>query len=304
VAPPVISAEIPLVSYIVLTRDRRVELSRCLASIERQDWSRREILVVDNASTDGTAGWVRAHHPDVRILVQAVNTGAAGGRNRALAVASGEILITLDDDAELMNEDATRRAVERLRSDPALGVVAFKILDPATGIEERKSIPRVDKRRLDEDYETTYFCTAGCALARRALPPGEVFWERLEIYGEELDLAYRILQRGHRMVRANDVLVLHHETPRARPPVRFIYRMIRNRLPIALRSLPPPAVATTFLVWALRMALLSLEAQALHAYGQGLLHSLRDVRPALAVRERLSADVIARLRRHAGRLWW
>jgi hypothetical protein len=270
----------------------------------RQRGVAAEVVVVDNGSRDGTPAWVRAERPDVVLVEVGENAGAAGGRNRGLAVARGEIVICVDDDAELVGDDVAARVVERFGADGRLGVVSFKILEPATGLEERKSIPRRDKARLDADYSTTYFCTAGCAFRRAALPAGEVFWERLVIYGEELDLAYRILQRGWRMVRANDLRVLHHETPRARPPARFFDRMIRNRLPIALRSLPPLAVASTVVVWIARMALLSARAGALAACARGIVDSLRDVRPALALRDPLSADAIARLRDDAGRLWY
>jgi len=295
---------VPLVSYLVITRDRRDELRRCLDSLDRQRGPASEIVVVDNGSADGTPDWLRSERPDVVLVDVGANSGASGGRNRGLAVARGAYVISIDDDAELRGDDVAAKVVERFEADEKLGVISFKILEPATGLEERKSIPRRDKKRIDQDFPTTYFCTAGCAFRREALPQGEVFWERLVIYGEELDLAYRILQRGWGMVRANDLTVLHHETPRARPPARFFYRMIRNRLPIALRSLPPLAVASTFVIWVARMTLLSAQAGALPACFLGVIDSLRDVRPALELRDQLSDEAVSRLEKNFGRLWY
>jgi GT2 family glycosyltransferase len=294
----------PDVSFLVVTRNRRTSLRRCLASIDRQVGVRTEIVVVDNGSEDGTPERLADERPDVRLVALDRNAGASGGRNRGLAAARGAIVITVDDDAELVGSEIARRCVERFGEDDRCGVISFKILEPASGLEERKSIPRRDKRRIDGDYATTYFCTAGCAFRAAALPDGEVFWERLVIYGEELDLAYRILNDGWGMVRANDLVVVHHETPQARPPDRFYYRMFRNRLSIAIRNLPAPAVATHVVVWSVRMALSALRAGALPAFSRGLVDSLRDVRAALTLRAPLGPEAIARLRADSGRLWF
>jgi GT2 family glycosyltransferase len=240
----------------------------------------------------------------VRLVALGANRGASAGRNRGLSLARGEFVVCVDDDAELVGDRVAARCVRRFEEDGALGVVSFRILEPRTGLEERKSIPRRDKRRVDADYETTYFCTAGCAFRASALPPGEVFWERLVIYGEELDLAYRILKAGWRMVRAHDIEALHHETPRARPPDRFFNRMLRNRCAIAIRHLPVPNAATTILVWTIRMLVLAARAGALPAATLGLVESLRDVRPALALREVLDREALRRLRESSGRLWY
>ena len=88
----------PRVSVVVPTRDRRVALARALASIDAQCFRDFEVVVVDDGSADGTASWLRAEHPAVRLVELYPSCGAAAARNRGVERARGEIVAFLDDD--------------------------------------------------------------------------------------------------------------------------------------------------------------------------------------------------------------
>jgi glycosyltransferase involved in cell wall biosynthesis len=88
----------PRVSVVVPTRDRRVALARALASIDAQSFRDFEVVVVDDGSADGTASWLRAEHPAVRLVELHPSCGAAAARNRGVERARGEIVAFLDDD--------------------------------------------------------------------------------------------------------------------------------------------------------------------------------------------------------------
>lgn len=88
----------PRVSVIVPTRDRREKLGRALDGVEAQRFRDFEVVIVDDASTDGTLPWLAARWPDVRALAMAHPAGAAAARNRAVEHARGELLAFLDDD--------------------------------------------------------------------------------------------------------------------------------------------------------------------------------------------------------------
>lgn len=88
----------PRVSVVVPTRDRRAVLARALASIDAQYFRDFEVVVVDDGSADGTAGWLRAEHPAVRLVALRTSCGAAAARNRGVERARGEIVAFLDDD--------------------------------------------------------------------------------------------------------------------------------------------------------------------------------------------------------------
>jgi len=88
----------PRVSVLVATRNRRTLLARALASITSQRYRDFEIIVVDDASIDGTASWLRVEHPQVVLVEMLAAGGAAAARNRGVEQARGEIVAFLDDD--------------------------------------------------------------------------------------------------------------------------------------------------------------------------------------------------------------
>lgn len=88
----------PRVSVVVPTWNRRALLGRALAAVEAQEFRDFEVIVVDDASTDGTAEWLRARRPHVRLIASPARVGAAAARNLALERARGELVAFLDDD--------------------------------------------------------------------------------------------------------------------------------------------------------------------------------------------------------------
>ena len=89
------------ISVVIATYNRGVRIGRTLDSILRQTRPASEIVVSDDASTDDTAAWIRAHYPTVRV-VTFPNGGTSAARNRGAATATGEVLVFLDHDDELM----------------------------------------------------------------------------------------------------------------------------------------------------------------------------------------------------------
>ena len=88
----------PRVSVVVATHNRRTLLARALASIKLQRYRDFEIIVVDDASIDGTASWLRTEHQEVILVELSTQSGAAAARNRGVEQARGEIVAFLDDD--------------------------------------------------------------------------------------------------------------------------------------------------------------------------------------------------------------
>lgn len=89
-------------SVIIAAYNRGPRIGPTLDSVRRQTIAPDEIVVVDDASTDDTAAWVRQHFPDVLVIVSEQNGGTSVARNRGAAQAKGEILVFLDHDDELL----------------------------------------------------------------------------------------------------------------------------------------------------------------------------------------------------------
>lgn len=87
-----------LVSVVIPTYNRRRCVGRAVDSVLRQDCGPVELIVVDDASLDGTAGWLAARYPGLKVIRQATNRGVAAARNAGLAASRGRFIAFLDDD--------------------------------------------------------------------------------------------------------------------------------------------------------------------------------------------------------------
>lgn len=294
----------PLVSCVVITMNRREELVRCLESLLAQTHRPLEWIVVDNASTDGTPALVRQRFPDVQLVELATNQGVAGARNRGAEAARGQIVLFLDDDAQLVSTEAVAHVAPLFAADEKLACVSLLIRDAATGHEESRSIPRRDKRPAVDDYEAAYFCGAGFAVRRDAFAEAGAFWEPLVYSGEELDLSYRLLERGWRIVHSRRIEVLHRHTAAARPSGQYVYFNLRSRCWVAIRNLPWPQAFSTSCCWWLHGASTAIREGHWGAWLRGTRDALRGLPAALRSRRAIGPHTVRYLRDHSGRLWY
>lgn len=115
------------VSILMLTCNNVAKAQKCLASwlpVIKDDYI-REWLVLDNASSDGTATWLRsfaAHSAKIRVIYSRQNLGCAGGRAVLFKQAQGDLLLSLDSDVQLFNRQAVRTLAAEL-DNPRIGIV-------------------------------------------------------------------------------------------------------------------------------------------------------------------------------------
>jgi glycosyltransferase involved in cell wall biosynthesis len=137
------------ISVVIPLYNRREEIGRALASVLRQSRTPDEIVVVDDASRDGSAEAVEALGEErIRVLRHDRNQGAAAARNTGIAAAWGDWVALLDSDDEW---DARKLALQLgalVASGDAAGVTGYAIRDYRTG-EERDFMPRAADARLD-----------------------------------------------------------------------------------------------------------------------------------------------------------
>jgi GT2 family glycosyltransferase len=117
------------VLVVVLNYNKKDMVLECLASLQRQSYSPIHVVVVDNASTDGSRAAIEKRYPDVDLLCNGKNLGAIGGKNGGFAYARPkyefDYVLFLDDDAEVAIE-SIRLLVETLNRDPGSGVACGK----------------------------------------------------------------------------------------------------------------------------------------------------------------------------------
>jgi GT2 family glycosyltransferase len=127
----------PKLSVIIVTWNVRDLTLACLAALARETSGIvTEVILVDNASTDGTVQAVRAAHPEVRVLANTDNVGFPVANNQALAIARGEYVLYLNPDTEV-GTGAVRTCLAELERDASVGMTGCRLVleDGTTQLE-------------------------------------------------------------------------------------------------------------------------------------------------------------------------
>ena len=211
-----------LVTTVVVNWNGRVHLNKCLSSLLTQTYTPQDIILVDNGSTDGSADYVEAQFPSVKVMRLPVNTGFAAANNLAIRQSSGAHVALLNNDA-YAEPDWLTRLVEAAESDPRVGMCASKMVfahQPdvlnSTGICVDRAGIAWDRRggEADDDRETQpveiFGACGGAALYRRAmLDEIGLFDEDFFAYLEDVDLAWRARGVGWRCLYVPAARVYH-----------------------------------------------------------------------------------------------
>lgn len=226
------------VSAIVVSWNVADYLRRCLESLRAEASLGAlscEVIVVDNASTDGTVDVLRSSFPEVRLLENRENQGFTRANNQGMAVASGTYLLLINPDAELL-PGSLGAMVGYLDGHPDVGVLGPQLLNTdgshqssrrrfptlATAFVESTVLQgyfpnaRVLRRYYcldlppDRPQEVDWLVGACLLVRRRAVEQVGVFDEQFFMYSEELDWSYRMKKAGWRVVYLPEAQVVHH----------------------------------------------------------------------------------------------
>jgi len=208
------------VAVVIPTLNARELLLRCLESLDRQTRAADEIVVVDNASSDGTADAVVERHPHVRVLGNERNLGFGAAINRAALSLDADVLVLVNNDV-VCEPTFLERLVAPL-AQPEVGMVAGVLVQAAhpervdsAGIELDVTLRSWDvlwNRPLEElaNARAPVGPCGGAAAYR--LPPFQEaggFDEALFAYWEDVDLALRLHAAGWRTALAADARAVH-----------------------------------------------------------------------------------------------
>lgn len=232
----------PGITVVVVTRDREASLRSTLDELSRLR-PRPEILVVDNASTDGTAAMVTSEFPHVTVVPLPSNHGAVA-RNLGVAAARTELVAFADDDSSWA-AGALERAASIFASSPDLGLLAARILVGATGRVD-PTCREMERSPLGVDGDgharILGFVACGAVVRRRAFCDAGGFEKLLFFMGEEETLALDLAATGWEMVYVPEVVALHRPETVARDREARRRRLVRNGLISALIHHPWGAV--------------------------------------------------------------
>ncbi len=246
------------VTITIITRDRTEELEAVLASIGTQEWPDVEVLVGDNGSEGKGLGEIRRiceGRRGLKLHEFGRNLGVSGGRNELLRLARGEIVIEIDDDAVFATKDGVPRAVKALKDRPDAGIIAFKITNPGTGGTDRIEYPFLNKRReVNRAGEAAWFIGCGHAFRRKALDEIGLYHDFFPYGAEELDYAFRAIDRRWSIWYEPTIEVIHRKSQKHRivDPVQWGTLSMKQRMKVAVLNLPIPMCVSYFLIRSIR----------------------------------------------------
>ncbi|PLS79848.1 MAG: hypothetical protein CYG59_11020 [Chloroflexi bacterium] len=242
----------PSHSLIIVTYNSVAQIDACLTALAGQQQSELvEIIVVDNASTDDTTTLIRTRHPEVRLLREAENWGFAGGVNRGVQAAHGDILALLNPDA--VPQPAWLHELTAPLSNAAIGVTGGKVLAHDGHIQSvggTLQLPVVlpqyrgegeeDNGQYDAPADVWSAHGAAMAFRREVWTAVGGFDESFyPAYLEESDFCERVRIAGYRVVTAPRAVIQHAEaTTTGKGSAQFFFFFLRNRLRYATKWLP------------------------------------------------------------------
>lgn len=224
----------PEISVVIVNWNTKDLLRACLESVYKYppavDF---DVVVVDNASTDGSQEMVKANFPQARLIQNEANVGFAKANNQAIRESKADFVLLLNSDAEVL-EDSINGLYNLLTKNPKVAVVGPLIKNPGGRIEEScgaiqtplaiiatklyrlsptlfRFMRSWTSHRVPVGLEKVGWVTGACMMLRKAaLDESGLFDENIFMYFEDADLCYRIGRMGWDVLVDSSIEIFHH----------------------------------------------------------------------------------------------
>lgn len=253
--------KLPSASIVVVSYNTADHIMDCIESLQALDYPDVEIIVVDNASTDGSVEMIRRRFPRVEVYDLPDNKGFAGGASVGLFGAAGEILCTVNPDVKL--DKRWLRAVAATLSDPDVGVVGSRVLYPdgktlqhAGGVVHYPlaTTDHIGRGEIDRGQynlpKKVSFVTGAALAMRRDVGRSLQFFDDsfFPLYYEDVDLCWRAEKEGLSTIYQPDALAYHKETVTLDRKGSLYYSFYHvNRIRFAVKHYTPEQLMMDFL---------------------------------------------------------
>jgi GT2 family glycosyltransferase/ADP-ribose pyrophosphatase YjhB (NUDIX family) len=298
---------LPLVSVVIPHWNGIEYLPVCLDSLRRQTYPQVEIIVVDNASTDGSQAFVSENYPEVHLIALPENRGFTGGCNAGMKAAQGDVIILLNNDTEV-EPNWIEEVVAAFDRHPEAGMVASRMLlfdrrdtlhtagdtYSVDGQAGNRGVWQLDGPRYNRE-EPVFSACGGSAAYRRSMLDETGFLDDDFFFSmEDIDLAWRAQLAGWRCIYAPGAVVYHHLKATGGGATASYYDG-RNMLWVIAKNYPGPLLrrywrqvfrAQAGLAWE---ALRAWRGEAARARLRGMLAGLWRMPAMLHKRKRIQA---------------
>ncbi len=215
---PEIMIEKNQVDVVILSWNRIENTIATIESVLLQKGIKAQTWLIDQGSDTDTIRILQDYvskHPSLRLIELNHNCGVAVGRNIGMKLGKEEFIICIDNDAVFENNTAIKKTLEKFRLDDDLAVIGYRIKNHFTGITDSQNwvYARQLKRIEDNEFLATRYCGAGHAIRRSALEKTSYYDEKLFFYWEELDLSYKLINLGFKIIYFPEVTIRHKVDP-------------------------------------------------------------------------------------------
>ena len=238
--------ELPLVTAVILNWNGREYLADCLDSLRGMDYPRErlELLLVDNGSADGSAGFVREQYPEVQLIELPQNVGSCVARNLGVREARGEYIALLDNDAHV-EAGWLRTLVEAVQAEPEVVCASSRLMNLAGdrvefggssinfyGYGYQEGYDRGNVAAYTGTHPTIFPCIGAALIRRDVYLEAGGLDEDYFIYYEDVDLGWRLWVLGYKVVYVGAAVALHkhHGTQHQMPDASRRVLLERNAM--------------------------------------------------------------------------
>jgi GT2 family glycosyltransferase len=225
-------------SVIIVSYNVRKYLSECLLSVRKaSEGLNCEIIVVDNNSEDGSAEMIMKEFPEVRLIINTVNSGFAAANNKAIRLSAGKYILLLNPDT-LVGTDTFSLCLDFMKNHPDAGALGVRMIsgDGKFLPESKRAIPTPLKAfykisglsalfpdsklfngyylpDIDSTETSVTEAVSGAFmfLNKDSLAIAGLLDEDFFMYGEDIDLSYRIMKAGFTNYYYPEVQIVHYK---------------------------------------------------------------------------------------------
>ncbi len=219
-----------IVSAVILSYNRKNELKETIERLLSYKIDFLEIIVVDNASIDGTQDMIKNMYADVKLIELEENIGVSA-YNIGFEKAKGEYILILDDDS-FPEKEAILKMVDKFKEDEKIGIIALDVRNYY--YHQKKDKKRESLNRSEYEY-VLGFNGAGAGFRKSVFLEVGGYPDEFFLYFNELDLSIRVLNAGYKIAWLSGAIVLHKFSFKNRSSRRAPFFYTRNLFWIAIK---------------------------------------------------------------------
>lgn len=224
-------------------------MGKCLNSVRNQDYPHKEIIVIDDGSTDKTPSYIKKHFPEVKIIHNSKPGGPAFAKNQGIINSNGRYIHFLDSDSELLINNTISNMVKIMNSDKSIGILGGTAeLDTQGNMQRvyalkitydgrsyyisltREALNYSDERMIECDFVNTCNC-----FIRRDLLSEIGGFDPYYIYmGEDKEIALKVKRLGYKVLFSFKTACLHKYDEIVKFDRHFMY--LKNRLRFVIKN--------------------------------------------------------------------